>query len=33
VRYLVVNGTAVIDRGAVVPGVAPGRALVGPSTE
>jgi N-acyl-D-aspartate/D-glutamate deacylase len=30
VRYLVVNGTVVIDGGAFVPGVASGRALVGP---
>jgi N-acyl-D-aspartate/D-glutamate deacylase len=30
VRYLFVNGTLVIDGGAIVPGVAPGRALVGP---
>ena len=29
VRYLLVNGTLVIDGGAVVPGVAPGRALIG----
>jgi N-acyl-D-aspartate/D-glutamate deacylase len=29
VRYLLVNGTVVIDGGAIVPGVAPGRALVG----
>jgi len=29
VRYLMVNGTVVIDGGAIVPGVAPGRALVG----
>jgi len=33
VRYLVVNGTLVIDGGAIVPGVAPGRALVGPATK
>jgi N-acyl-D-aspartate/D-glutamate deacylase len=32
VRYLLVNGTLVIDGGAIVPGVAPGRALVGPGT-
>ena len=31
VRYLLVNGTLVIDGGAIVPGIAPGRALVGPS--
>ncbi len=30
VRYLLVGGTLVIEDGAVVPGVAPGRALVGP---
>jgi N-acyl-D-aspartate/D-glutamate deacylase len=30
VRFLLVNGTLVIDGGAIVPGVAPGRALVGP---
>jgi N-acyl-D-aspartate/D-glutamate deacylase len=29
VRYLVVNGTVVVDGGAVVEGVAPGRAVVG----
>ena len=29
VRYLVVNGTVVVDSGAVVEGVAPGRAVVG----
>ena len=29
VRYLVVNGTVVVDGGAVVDGVAPGRAVVG----
>jgi len=29
VRYLLVNGTVVIDRGAIVSGVAPGRALIG----
>jgi len=29
VRYLLVNGTVVIDGGAIVPGVTPGRALVG----
>jgi N-acyl-D-aspartate/D-glutamate deacylase len=33
VRYLLVDGTLVIDGGAVVPGVAPGRALVGASTQ
>lgn len=33
VRYLVVNGTLVIDGGAIVPGVAPGRALVGAATK
>jgi N-acyl-D-aspartate/D-glutamate deacylase len=32
VRYLLVNGILVIDGGAVVPGVAPGRALVSSST-
>jgi len=31
VRFLLVNGTVVIDGGVVVPHVAPGRALVGPS--
>jgi len=30
VRYLVVNGTLVINNGTIVSGVAPGRALVGP---
>ena len=30
VRYLLVNGTVVIDGGAIVAAVAPGRALVGP---
>jgi N-acyl-D-aspartate/D-glutamate deacylase len=29
VRYLLVNGTLVVDGGAIVPGVAPGRAIVG----
>ncbi len=29
VRFLLVNGTVVIDGGAIVPGIAPGRALVG----
>jgi N-acyl-D-aspartate/D-glutamate deacylase len=29
VRYLLVNGTLVIDGGAIVNGIAPGRALVG----
>jgi N-acyl-D-aspartate/D-glutamate deacylase len=33
VRYLLVNGTLVIDGGAIVPGVAPGRALVGAPTQ
>jgi N-acyl-D-aspartate/D-glutamate deacylase len=33
VRYLLVNGTLVIDGGAIVPGVAPGRALVGPPAQ
>jgi N-acyl-D-aspartate/D-glutamate deacylase len=33
VRYLLVNATLVIDGGAIVPGVAPGRALVGPSIQ
>jgi N-acyl-D-aspartate/D-glutamate deacylase len=33
VRYLLVNGTMVIDGGALVPGVAPGRALVGTSVQ
>ena len=33
VRYLVVNGTLVIDGGAIVAGVAPGRALVGTATK
>ncbi|HXW90581.1 MAG TPA: amidohydrolase family protein [Terriglobales bacterium] len=30
VRFLLVNGAVVIDGGAIVPGVAPGRALIGP---
>jgi N-acyl-D-aspartate/D-glutamate deacylase len=33
VRYLIVNGTLVIDGGDIVLGVAPGRALVGPATK
>ena len=33
VRFLLVNGTLVIDRGAIAPGVAPGRALVGPPAQ
>jgi len=33
VRFLWVNGTLVIDGGAIVPGVAPGRALVGPQAQ
>lgn len=33
VRYLLVNGILVIDGGAIVPGVAPGRALVSPPTQ
>ena len=33
VRYLLVNGTLVIDGGAIVPGVAPGGALIGPSAQ
>jgi hypothetical protein len=33
VRYLLVNGTVVIDGGAIVPGVTPGRALLGPPAE
>lgn len=33
VRYLLVNGTLVIDRGTLVAGVAPGRALVGPPAQ
>jgi N-acyl-D-aspartate/D-glutamate deacylase len=33
VRYLLVNGTLVIDSGAIVPGIAPGRALVGASAQ
>ena len=32
VRFLLVNGTLVIDGGTLVPGVAPGRALVGTAT-
>ena len=33
VRFLVVNGILVVDRGAIVPDVAPGRALVGPAAQ
>jgi N-acyl-D-aspartate/D-glutamate deacylase len=33
VRYLLVNGTMVVDDGAIVPGVAPGRALTGPAAK
>jgi len=29
VRYLVVGGTIVVDEGEIVPGVFPGRALLG----
>jgi len=29
VRYLLVNGTVVIDSGTIVPGVAPGKAVLG----
>jgi N-acyl-D-aspartate/D-glutamate deacylase len=33
VRFLVVNGILVVDKGAIVPDVAPGRALVGPAAQ
>ncbi len=33
VKYLLVNGTVVIDGGTIVSGVAPGRALVGPAAQ
>lgn len=33
VRFLLVNGTLVVERGAVVPGVTPGRALTGAATQ
>jgi N-acyl-D-aspartate/D-glutamate deacylase len=33
VQYLLVNGTVVIDRGNIVSGVAPGRALVNQSPQ
>ncbi|MBV9625547.1 MAG: amidohydrolase family protein [Acidobacteria bacterium] len=33
VRYLLVNGTMVVDRGALVAGVSPGRALIGSTAQ
>jgi N-acyl-D-aspartate/D-glutamate deacylase len=33
VRFLLVNGILVIEAGAIVAGITPGRALVGPSTQ